>query len=262
MGSSFDAAGYDSGPPPVAFEIRPQDAVLFIDTSSGSPKPATADYRVSLVTVGSPPTYEDVAASFTIDDTSLGSFVGPKFTSVAGLPAGRSIDSTVVHAVGAFGVAFTGLHLVQLDTTRESFFRVSYHAPPSPERIVVRMISGSTTLDLTIAISAEPNPDDIDTTVLIEKVRAMGEGDTKTGCGARTTKDQNGDGVDDMFPAVEPGALVCFEVTARTNDSVKPFCFEPQFLGAFLDLVGLPDKTKIERHRLLFFIRGDGPCPK
>ncbi len=101
-----------------------------------------------------------------------------------------------------------------------------------------------------VDVDAKP----VDAVKFIENIRAMGEGDTASGCAPRTTKDTDGDGVDDTFVGVIVGEPVCFEVNAAKNETVPPAIGKPQFFRAYIDVVGVPGSVKLDSREVLFLV--------
>ena len=81
----------------------------------------------------------------------------------------------------------------------------------------------------------------------------MAEGDTKAGCPAASTKDTDGDGIDDTFTGVKVGTPVCFEVIPAMNITVPPKTVA-QFFGAYINVLGMPGSIKLDQRRVLFLV--------
>jgi hypothetical protein len=105
--------------------------------------------------------------------------------------------------------------------------------------------------DSTNAVGEDGNP--VDATLFIKALRAMDEGDAKSGCTARAAKDTNADGVKDTFTAVVVGTPVCFEVLPKMNTTVKPKP-QAQFFNAFIDVLGMPGSVKLDKRTVLFLV--------
>jgi hypothetical protein len=93
----------------------------------------------------------------------------------------------------------------------------------------------------------------VDATKFISKLRAMDEGDAKTGCPPHAAVDSGGKGYKDLFTAVVVGTPVCFEVIPQMNTSVKPKS-SAQFFNAFIDVLGMPGSVKLDRRTVLFLV--------
>jgi len=118
----------------------------------------------------------------------------------------------------------------------------------------IASLSAGSNFDVTAAVSNDPaNPGGVDATKFIKALRAMKEGDAKQGCEPATTKDTNGDKIDDTFVGVTVGAPVCFEVIPAPNDFV-PATKEPQFFNAFIDILGMPGSVKLDLRKVLFLV--------
>jgi hypothetical protein len=82
----------------------------------------------------------------------------------------------------------------------------------------------------------------------------MSEGDATAGCPAHPTRKSNPAlGYDDVFVAVVTGTPVCFEVIPQMNTTVPPKEIA-QFFNAFIDVVGLPGNTKLDKRTVLFLV--------
>lgn len=131
----------------------------------------------------------------------------------------------------------------------------------------IEAISVGSAFDVTAIKSNDPSNMDwtgaaVDATKFIDKIRAMKEGDSASGCAARAVKDADGDGVEDTFVAVTVGEPVCFEVIPKKNDFVTPATNAPQFFKAFIDVVGMPGAVKLDRRDVLFLVppKEQGPA--
>ncbi len=116
--------------------LDPLNATVIIDTAVMPVVPGTVTYKVSRQ--GKDLTS---AATFTLKDTTLGSFAGAKFTSLASLPAGTLGKSTTVTANTPEGEALGSLTVVALRKTgasRDFFFVVPYNENPSPKNDVLK----------------------------------------------------------------------------------------------------------------------------
>ena len=119
----------------------------------------------------------------------------------------------------------------------------------------IQAISVGSSFDVTAIPSNDPkNPGGVDATKFIKQLRAMSEGDAASGCPAHATKKSSPSlGYDDVFVAVVTGTPVCFEIVPETNTFVPPKD-AAQFFNAFIDVVGLPGNTKLDRRTVLFLV--------
>jgi hypothetical protein len=118
----------------------------------------------------------------------------------------------------------------------------------------IQAISVGSVFDVTAKASNDPaNPDGVDATQFIKALRAMAEGDVANGCPAATTKDTDGDTIDDTFVGVKVGTPVCFEVLPKMNTTVKPKD-AAQFFNAFIDVLGMPGSVKLDQRTVLFLV--------
>jgi hypothetical protein len=117
----------------------------------------------------------------------------------------------------------------------------------------IQAISVGSTYDVKADISNDPtNPDAVDATKFIDKLRAMGEGDATAGCEKHATYD-SGVGYQDTFKDVVVGTAVCFEVLPKMNDFVPPK-ESAQFFNAFIDMIGMPGKVNLGDRRTVVFL--------
>jgi len=244
----------DASPPPVFWDLSldPSNSVLVVDRTPGA-SPATQTYKA--VEHHDDGTKSDVTASstFSLDDPTLGTFAGPVFTAAA--PSGKDLGlSTFVHARHGAIKGLASLVLVMLFKDKDSYFIAPYMGEPSPTKQVMRATAGSTRLDLSLRLTDATSPSgSIKVGELVKAVRAMSEGDAGKGCAPRATKDADGDGVDETFVDVEPGASICFEVVAKMNTTLKPMD-STRFYAFKGALVGDPGTVEIEPHMLLFLV--------
>ncbi|MBK7399365.1 MAG: hypothetical protein IPJ34_24640 [Myxococcales bacterium] len=124
----------------------------------------------------------------------------------------------------------------------------------------IKAISAGSIFDVTATWSNDPaNPPleaggaPVDASKFIKALRAMKEGDAAAGCPAASTKDTDGDGVDDTFVGVKVGVPVCFEVIPQSNTSVPPKSVA-QFYNAFIDVIGMPGAVKLDQRTVLFLV--------
>jgi hypothetical protein len=110
--------------------LTPSNATLFIDTATTPPTPATQAY---IATIGG----ADVTAqlTLTLQDTSLGTFTGPNFTSATSLPGGALGVTTLVTGTAGQNTTLANLTLVALRKTgpdRDFYFVEPYQKMPTP----------------------------------------------------------------------------------------------------------------------------------
>ena len=119
----------------------------------------------------------------------------------------------------------------------------------------IQALSVGASFDVTAIPSNDPaNAGGVDATKFIKQLRAMSEGDATAGCPAHATKKSNPAlGYDDVFVAVVTGTPVCFEVIPQMNTTVPPKEIA-QFFNAFIDVVGLPGNTKLDKRTVLFLV--------
>jgi hypothetical protein len=119
----------------------------------------------------------------------------------------------------------------------------------------IQAISIGASFDVTALPSNDPaNAGGVDATKFIKQLRAMSEGDSAAGCPPHATKKSNPAlGYDDIFVSVIAGTPVCFEVIPDMNTIVPPKD-AAQFFNAFIDVVGLPGNTKLDRRSVLFLV--------
>jgi hypothetical protein len=252
---AFDVPPSEPPPPPPGLDmlaINPTHSSLFIDRSIAAPKPATQAYRATLYRADGTSSDVTSTTTFTLDDPSLGSFVGGDFRSVAVLPGAKHGATTTVRANYGALLGSSELTLAQLDRSMDLFFYAGCCAPFTPLRAVLAATAGKAPLDLSVKLAMEPGASR-PLSDFVKSVRAMAEGDSASGCAPRPTKDVDGDGIDDTFPAVDPGAKVCFEVNVPPTRTVLPDG-TTRFFAANADLVGNPGDSSIERHMLLFLV--------
>lgn len=134
-GTDGTSGGFGGGST-ASVTLDPKNVTVIIDSATTPATPGSAAFKVTKngadITAG---------ATFTLKDGSLGSFAGPKFTSVAALPAGVLGKSTTVQVQSSDGQALGTLTVVQLRKTgeqRDFFFIVPYGEDPSPKSDVLK----------------------------------------------------------------------------------------------------------------------------
>ena len=130
--------------------LDPLNATVIIDIAVTPLVPGSVVYKVSK-------TGQDVTAGaqFTLKDPSLGSFSGPKFTSVGSLPAGVLGKSTTVQAQTPEGQALGTLTVVALRKTgaqRDFFFVVPYNENPTPKSDVLKFSTNIKQADVAFSV--------------------------------------------------------------------------------------------------------------
>jgi hypothetical protein len=130
----------DSDLPIENLELTPSNATVYIDTATTPPTAGTLAFVGKLTR--SDGTVEDVTSSltFSVEDTSLGSFSGATFTSVGSLPGSTQVMTTIVDASGNGKIARANLTVVQIRKSggqRDFYFEVPYNLPPTPDKDVL-----------------------------------------------------------------------------------------------------------------------------
>lgn len=123
-----------------ALVLDPKNATVIIDSTTSPPTPGTLTYRVLHKGASGD---EDLTTSskLSLRDTSIGSFDGAVFTSLADLPEGTLGKSTIVTAETSAGSTAGTLTVVKLRKSgdqRDFFFVVPYNEPPTPENDVLK----------------------------------------------------------------------------------------------------------------------------
>jgi len=144
-GTGFDVnnEGSTDGPAFSGLEIVPSNETIYIDTASGTGVPAVLTYKAILHNDDGTSKDVSTTTAFSVEDTSLGGFAGPTFTSNTSLPGTGSVVgvTTVVHASSGAKASAANLTIVQLRKTgdkRDFFFLVPYMGAPSPSRDVLK----------------------------------------------------------------------------------------------------------------------------
>lgn len=119
----------------------------------------------------------------------------------------------------------------------------------------VRAIITQGQFEITIAASDEPG-DAGDSLQFIERLEVNLTG---AGCASTfATRDTDGDGADDAFSDVQPGAEVCWDVIARQNDTV-PATRQPQVFRARLTVSA--DGSEVDSRIVYFLVPADVTLP-
>ena len=134
--SLLGATGPFGGDPTKNVVLEPASATVIIDTAATPVVPGTQVFKVSKngadVTAG---------ATFTLKDTTLGTFNGATFTSLGSLPPGVLGKSTTVQVQTKEGQALGTVTVVALRKTgasRDFFFIVPYNENPTPKSDVLK----------------------------------------------------------------------------------------------------------------------------
>jgi hypothetical protein len=130
-----------------AITLEPQNATIFIDTTTG--KAATQTYKAFIGT-----TDVSSTAAFTVDDPVLGTFSGATFTSALTLPGTTLGVTTNVHATAEGKSGLAKLTIVKLRKTPDStgkkdfFFTVPYKKAPDPAKDVLKFSTNIQKVDV------------------------------------------------------------------------------------------------------------------
>jgi hypothetical protein len=155
-----EAAVEDTAAPETSFslstlEIEPLNTTLFIDLGASPSAPATQLYKVTSLASDGTKTDVTAAATWTLDDATLGSFAGATFTSTTSLPAGKAGVSTTVRATVEGKEASAALTLVALRTagaSRDFYFVVPYKEPPTPPKDVLKFGTNIKQVDVAVTM--------------------------------------------------------------------------------------------------------------
>jgi len=141
------------------------------------------------------------------------------------------------------------------------FFEIDNTASMLDARVVdaVRAVAERVPLEVSTVLRDDPK-DDVDATKLVERIEVhRGPGTSVGGRACRTdlqSRDQNKDGSDDTFTAVEPGMPVCFDVRPRKNELVTPRA-KPAVFRAFIDVV--TGTTVLDTREVHFLVPAASP---
>jgi len=246
---------FDSNPPVTELlEVTPGNAIVFIDLADGGSAPGKQAYKA--IGHRSDGTILDVTAESTFDflGTPLGVFAGNELTTFGALPAGFVHGAwTRIRATHGSAIGYAELVVAELDTKNDLFVVTPYLGAPTPTKSVLRVRSPSTTLDVALARSIEPNPEGATLDTLVSSIRAMEEGDVAAGCAAHAASDSDGDGVKETFASVPSSTTLCFEIGWKSNKILLPKS-NGRFVAGFADVIGSPGAVKGERHMLVFYV--------
>ncbi|MBL9109775.1 MAG: VWA domain-containing protein, partial [Myxococcales bacterium] len=131
-------------------QLDPVNAVVFIDTSTNPPTPATQAFKVIRK---DPAGDRDVTAgaTFTLERPELGAFNGATFTSVATLPAGplgQTTGVTVKADGGSTGGKLTIVALRRGSENRDFFFVEPFNEAPTPQNDVLKFKTNIQSVDV------------------------------------------------------------------------------------------------------------------
>ncbi|MBL0193449.1 MAG: hypothetical protein IPQ09_04345 [Myxococcales bacterium] len=153
--SSPEAGGGGGGgsfgtPSEVGLVVEPSNAVLFIDTATTPPTPATQAFKVIRKSKEGD---KDVTAGavFSLEKPELGSFNGTTFTSVATLPPGPPGITTAVVAKadgGSAGAQITIVPIRRSSDQRDFFFIVPFNEAPNPTTDVLKFKTNIQSVDV------------------------------------------------------------------------------------------------------------------
>jgi hypothetical protein len=153
-GIQTDALDAADAPFLTDLEVTPPNETIFIDTASGTGKPATLTYKVTQTMDDG--TKKDVTADskFSLADPTLGTFAANAFTSVASLTGTGVVGvTTQVFASTGTKTGTANLTIVQLRKTgdkRDFFFIVPYNGAPSPSRDVLKFGTNIKQVDVAV----------------------------------------------------------------------------------------------------------------
>lgn len=150
-GSTFEIGdpdgSIDLGPSLDTLDIKPLNATIFIDTTTGAA--ATQAYTATLGA-------DDVTAkaTFSVDDPSLGDFSGSTFTSKLTLPGTALGATTTVRATASGKGGEAKLTIVKIRKTpdatgkKDFFFTVPYLKAPDPPKDVLKFSTNIQKVDV------------------------------------------------------------------------------------------------------------------
>ena len=123
----------------------------------------------------------------------------------------------------------------------------------------IKAIALGASYDVKAIPSNDPaNPGGADATKFIKALRAMDEGNPANGCPAAAANDTDGDGIKDTFVNLKVGTPVCFEIIPAKNTTVPP-TDDPQFLNAFIDVIGIQGNVQLDHRSVLFLVPPKDP---
>jgi hypothetical protein len=177
------------------------------------------------------------------------------------LEAGRALRSAGITLVGVWTGTPTDptrRALEALASASESFDRggrplvfdgADEAVVPQVRAAIREVVEGA---PLRVEIAAEDMPEDGgDALALLGALEARTEG-----CTAAAARDEDGDGLDEVYPAVIPGTAVCWDVVPRRNDRVPP-ADAPRLLHARLTVRG--DGSPLDVRHVFFVVPPSPP---
>ncbi|HRG98416.1 MAG TPA: hypothetical protein PLR99_19325 [Polyangiaceae bacterium] len=149
-GGGGGGGGSFGTPAEVGLVVEPSNAVLFIDTATTPPTPATQTFKVIRKSKEGD---KDVTAGalFDLEKPELGSFNGATFTSVATLPPGPPGITTAVVAKadgGSAGAQITIVPIRRSSDQRDFFFIVPFNEAPNPSSDVLKFKTNIQSVDV------------------------------------------------------------------------------------------------------------------
>src|SRR5690606_11738983 len=130
--------------------LSPANPVVKIDLTTGTPVAGSVTFTATERVGGAEVDVTD-KTTFTVDDTSLGSFAGATFTSTTALPAGVLGKSTVVRGAPGGGLAnVTVIALRVSGEKKDFFFTVPYQKDPEPKKDILKFGTNIKQVDVAI----------------------------------------------------------------------------------------------------------------
>jgi hypothetical protein len=250
--------GIDATQP--VLDLQPSKSLVVVDTAPSIPTSPTLAFTARLHDATGD---NDVtsALSLSVTNPTLGTFDHNVFTaSISPKDAVWGATDTVEGRAGsAYATAtLTVAWLKMTGDRRVAFFQSPTGQAPAPARdVLAQVVPSGAPIDIGYLMVNDPrNPPEIeggvpiDAEPLIARVRAMSEGDATNGCPPITTKDGDGDGIDDTFVAAPGDSKVCFEITPAKNDTLT----RSMFLDAYIDVVQKPSDAILQLRTVLFFV--------
>jgi hypothetical protein len=142
----------DAGPdaPSGTLSLEPAEVVLFIDTSTTPAKADSATFKATLkLDDGSSKDVSDTA-TFTIDDSTMGTFTGPKLTTPTSLPGKAA--TTLVHAKVGDATADARVSIVVMRKGVDVLVTAPKDGTASPEKSVVLSNSKISKIDVALVM--------------------------------------------------------------------------------------------------------------
>ncbi|MGZ3448152.1 MAG: hypothetical protein ACXVEF_01060 [Polyangiales bacterium] len=128
--------------------LDPPESVVFIDTSTSPPTVGSVTFKASLkLDDGSTKDVSD-SATFTIDDTTMGTFAGPKLTTGTSLPGKAA--TTLVHASANGAMADARVSVVVMRKGVDFFITAPKDGTATPEKSVILSNSAIAQIDVAL----------------------------------------------------------------------------------------------------------------